>query len=857
MGDKIYLAQAVPQKKKSSPPSFAGKRKLAETNKSKIPNKIKHSLRDKLKEQNDRKERNDKESSLFSIGLGVNLGFILFPFSGLKAKDLYVPPHPDDIKEKDFSPKPVEIKYNYPVFSPAPYLDLKLRLSDKLSLKNRTTFYPAPIIAERGRNYSGNNVVGEGHYSVHPFNRTQYENKKTNAYTYVGVGRGSFSNDLSLTLWPMDSRSSLGGINVGVSLIGIQHIYGWDRNRKTEIESSRYHFYPGINFGAKLALPFISKKRYFAVIGDFSLSVGFSDDVPVVMFNFSTLPVVHGGEVHIYRSDFKPEQKLPPLTESERKILSYINILRDTFKEDGRAKEALVKMGKPIIPELIAFLDDQEINHKIAEILGKIGDPSAIPALIRMSERKSEWTRRCAMDALAKFNGPDGHTRLLALEKLIKSGKKSILPALLIALKDEESEIRSKVIVALAKIDDFSIIVPLLKFMERGGDNSLSVKAESVLCKMRIKTQSELFTLLQLYKKAKLSRIRNAISEMVLRIKDPFALSLFLEVLNDKDLGGLAVRGLGNIGGQASEAAFIRILKSKETYLKRAVIDKLREIKIKTPALLSSVIEAYKNEDESSQKDSIKVLISEVKKPFAVPIFVRALSGKNNDLRVIAVEALGNIGDRSAIPALLRLSKKNETLRNQIVEAFGKIKDPSSVPYLLRLMRKGSLERRVWLAGILGKIGDGRAIRSIIRLLRKRTNIDDTVREEVKDALRMLVKKNKNRWVKKWVEKTLKNYSLQEPTVLSVKRTGIEGSNHRSYKYISTFRFKRVPKSAVTAMPILHGYCQKMGYVKNKRLRVSIYLDNRNNLTSGYILFFDKRGNIVGETESFEVQNPD
>src|SRR5207247_1007348 len=54
-------------------------------------------------------------------------------------------------------------------------------------------------------------------------------------------------------------------------------------------------------------------------------------------------------------------------------------------------------------------------------------------------------------------------------------------------------------------------------------------------------------------------------------------------------------------------------------------------------------------------------------------------------LKFHAIEALGEIGDRAALPAILPLY--NETsLRKPVLEAIGKIGDVGTVPFLLKII---------------------------------------------------------------------------------------------------------------------------------------------------------------------------
>jgi hypothetical protein len=122
------------------------------------------------------------------------------------------------------------------------------------------------------------------------------------------------------------------------------------------------------------------------------------------------------------------------------------------------AAEALVRIGKPAVPALIATLKygDWGVRKKAAETLGEIGDDSAVPALIAALKEggrgENYWM---ATDWAAEA----------AVEALVKIGKAAV-PALIAALTDKDKYMRYWAAKALVKIGDVSA-VPALKTADR------------------------------------------------------------------------------------------------------------------------------------------------------------------------------------------------------------------------------------------------------------------------------------------------------------------------------------------------------------------------------------------------------
>ena len=93
----------------------------------------------------------------------------------------------------------------------------------------------------------------------------------------------------------------------------------------------------------------------------------------------------------------------------------------------------------------------------------------------------------------------------------------------------------------------------------------------------------------------------------------------------------------------------------------------------------------------------------------AVEPLLRYAVHENHDVRKLAIDTLGLIGDRSAIPVLTTLvNDPDDNVVLAVVEAFGNIKDPSVVPHLAMIYATYPYSRTVVVEAI-GKIGSADA----------------------------------------------------------------------------------------------------------------------------------------------------
>ncbi len=111
-------------------------------------------------------------------------------------------------------------------------------------------------------------------------------------------------------------------------------------------------------------------------------------------------------------------------------------------------------------------------------------------------------------------------------------------------------------------------------------------------------------------------------------------------------------------------------------------------------------------------------VLSELGVHGAVPALLRMAGGSDYPEAQAAVEALGELGDPSAVEPLaelLRLPAPHRTSPIALIEALGRIGDPRAVDVLLEEGARSSFNHHV--AEALGRIGDARAVDFLLELL--------------------------------------------------------------------------------------------------------------------------------------------
>jgi HEAT repeat protein len=119
--------------------------------------------------------------------------------------------------------------------------------------------------------------------------------------------------------------------------------------------------------------------------------------------------------------------------------------------------------------------------------------------------------------------------------------------------------------------------------------------------------------------------------------------------------------------------------------------------------------------------------------PYAVPHLIGLLKDRDTELVMFAVQSLARIGDSSAGPAMLPLlGHADANVAQAAIEAVGRLRVREAVPTLCYLLQ-GDLWLQLAAISALGEIGDAEAVRPLVALVP-----DSIVAEPAVEALRSI-----------------------------------------------------------------------------------------------------------------------
>jgi len=185
--------------------------------------------------------------------------------------------------------------------------------------------------------------------------------------------------------------------------------------------------------------------------------------------------------------------------------------------------------------------------------------------------------------------------------------------------------------------------------------------------------------------------------------RDPEALGVFTKIALDEkadaDFRDTAIGAVANIGGNEAKKTIAQLAgASLSPGATRRVIEAAGELKVLDAA--PAVISHLQDVDSKIRLAAVKTLASLGAKSNAAEALTSVLSDKDGSIVSAALDAIGGMHDKRAIPALLEFAKKRRATR-ELTGALASMPDPQEIPVLLAALQdKNSSVRRNAIRGL-------------------------------------------------------------------------------------------------------------------------------------------------------------
>lgn len=368
------------------------------------------------------------------------------------------------------------------------------------------------------------------------------------------------------------------------------------------------------------------------------------------------------------------------------------NHLLPLFDDEEVAKSALLKIlearkqslsAAALLRKAYTLAPSQRVA--LFKIIEKIADDSLVPELINRVTAQDVNTRLGVVRLLSRFNLHDTRQALSA------------------RLNDRSAEVRLVAMQALTEMRvklDIDVLCRLLR------DRDMNVQNQAVDSLVKLNDPGTVVYLVDLLKDES-EQVRRAAVEVLNGMEYPDAVEDLLSALKDEDwwVRARAADALAKIGGRRVVEAVVKLIRSDDEQIRRAAIEILNSTK-----------------DESSMEH-----------------LIAALNDSDWWVRERAIDALATIGNKAAVPALLKLMRSDEQAAPIVLKAMRSLGDERHLKLILPMLGSKDESTVMEAMSTLSELVDAANAEKIFKAIKRRAyTAGEDVRASAKIALKRI-----------------------------------------------------------------------------------------------------------------------
>jgi len=396
------------------------------------------------------------------------------------------------------------------------------------------------------------------------------------------------------------------------------------------------------------------------------------------------------------------------------------NQLLDLFQDPDVPKARLV--------EILSRQKNALNCQSVLELLDTV-DKESRTLVLRLTDEVA--TDALVPDLIRRLEGGDWLTRLYIARTLRRFSTEASRDALTKLLEDQHKTVRQAALEGLAGM---RIPVDVGAVCQRLRDPDLTVQAKAIETIVQINDPKAVYHLLDILQDES-EYVRRAAVEVLNQVGNTSAIKDLLGALRDRDwwVRVRAADALGTIGGPKVVEAVLSLVKDKDEFIRRCAVEILISSKVQTggDSVLSSLLEALGDADWWVRERAIDALAS-LGDRRAVPPLIRVME---QDVRAapVAIRALASLGDPQAIrPVLAQLRSQEKAVRAEAMRAVAALTDEAHAEAAQRAL----MEALPGLSGDLRDLAD-RSLRAISAKVGRRTPGADAAATDVQPTARL------------------------------------------------------------------------------------------------------------------------
>ena len=376
------------------------------------------------------------------------------------------------------------------------------------------------------------------------------------------------------------------------------------------------------------------------------------------------------------------------------------------------ALEALAKIGDArIAPKVVPFLEDEFLREPAINLLGQLGDDSAVGPLTALLNTPSAPTEVVA-NALAALRDryeekyAEGvYIADLASREISPTGFQNLIDAA--ALAPAKESLRS--------------IALVLGWLKRSGvDRALTrlmgrVDLRDEIIEALVRHGSATVELLMSQLKSDDLEIRRSAVVALGRIGDSIATPALIETLNDESLTIDAANALGQIGDARAVDGLVNLIGNTDAPVRQAAVNALNSLTL--PSVSERIIPLLHDPDPNVRESAVKIA-GYFGYPESGEALIELSRDPNERVRCAALEHLPYVEDERALDLLIQAMKQETpTVRAAAARALGSTFAPQVVQPLIEGLSDEDVWVRYFSARALGRLRSEDAIEALKRVV--------------------------------------------------------------------------------------------------------------------------------------------
>ncbi|OOG22745.1 serine/threonine protein kinase, partial [Thioalkalivibrio denitrificans] len=320
-------------------------------------------------------------------------------------------------------------------------------------------------------------------------------------------------------------------------------------------------------------------------------------------------------------------------------------------------------------------------RNAVFRLIGEVADDSVIPDLLNRVSGKDPVVRQQIVRILSRFKSPEV---IETLKGLLNDPDKGVRQAALEGLSSHQTEL------------DVRTLCGMLR------DKDMKVQEQAI--------------------------------EAIVRLNAPDTMTYLAPLLHDEaeHVRRSAVEVLNSIGTPQAIKELLESVKDADWWVRARSADALA--KIGGPRVVKAVVELIRDDDEFIRRSAIEILNS-TRDERSLSYLIDALEDSDWWVRERAVDALANIGNKAAVPALVRMLKRDAEAAPVVLRALGKLGDDRVIHVVLEQLKRPEIPVQMEALHTLGQLaGSDTAAKIGEAILRYTEKASPEIREAAEDT---------------------------------------------------------------------------------------------------------------------------